>query len=98
MQRTNPMPTASALKTYAAVAGLKARLLGKRWDYYKVDHVNYFRASDLRRLAADLDLTVLMTRGYQHFSYPQHVLWKDVIKGALGLVGFQDVVSVFLYA
>lgn len=80
------------------VAGLKARLRGRRWDYYKVDHVNYFRARDLHRLAADLALTVLETRGYQHFSYPQHVLWKDAVKGALALVGFQDVVSVFLRA
>lgn len=80
------------------VAGLNARLRGQRWEYYKVDHVNYFRARDLHRLAADLDLTVLETRGYQHFSYPQNVPWKDAIKGALALVGFRDVVSVFLRA
>lgn len=78
------------------VSGWEARWKGRRWHYYKVDHVNYFRASDLLRLAADIDLTVLGVRGYQHFSYPQNVLWKDVVKGFLGWLGFQDVISVFL--
>lgn len=78
------------------VGGWEARWKGRRWHYYKVDHVNYFRASDLRRLASDLDLTVLDVRGYQHFSYPQDVLWKDLIKGAMGWLGFQDVISMFL--
>ena len=78
------------------VAGLKARLVGRHWNYYKVDHVNYFRASDLQRIAKDLDLTVLDTRGYQHFSYPQNIWWKDSIKSMLGSLGFQDVISVFL--
>ncbi len=78
------------------VGGLEAQWKGPRWHYYKADHVNYFRASDLRRLAADLDLTVLAVRGYQHFSYPQDVLWKDLIKGAMAWLGFQDVISVFL--
>jgi SAM-dependent methyltransferase len=78
------------------VGGWEARLKGRNWHYYKVDHVNYFRASDLRRLAAALDLTILGVRGYQHFSYPQNVLWKDLVKGALGWLGFQDVVSAFL--
>ena len=78
------------------VGGWEARLKGPHWHYYKVDHVNYFRAFDLRRLAADLDLTVLGVRGYQHFSYPQNVLWKDLVKGVLGWIGFQDVISVFL--
>lgn len=78
------------------VGGLEARLKGRRWHYYKADHVNYFRESDLRRLAAELDLTVLGVRGYQHFSYPQNIVWKDMLKGALGWLGFQDVISVFL--
>ena len=76
--------------------GWDARLSGRRWHYYKVDHVGYFRKSDLRRLAAELDLDVLDVRGYQHFSYPQNVFWKDLVKGALGRLGFQDVISVFL--
>ncbi len=78
------------------VGGWESRLKGRRWHYYNVDHVTYFRTSDLRRLASDLDLEVLDIRGYQHFSYPQDVLWKDCIKGALGWLGFQDVVSMFL--
>lgn len=78
------------------VNGLKARLVGRNWDYYKVDHVNYFRAQDLHRLAKELNLNLLDTRGYQHFSYPQNVWWKDSIKGVLGFLGFQDVISVFL--
>lgn len=80
------------------VGGWEARLKGRGWHYYKADHVGYFRRSDLQRLAADLDLTVLGIRGYQHFSYPQNVWWKDVIKGVLGRLGFQDVMSVFLRA
>jgi SAM-dependent methyltransferase len=76
--------------------GLEARLRGRRWHYYKVDHVNYFRAADLDRLAAQSGLRVLGRRGYQHFSYPQDVVWKDAVKGALGYVGFQDVLTVFL--
>ena len=80
------------------VGGWDARWKRRNWHYYKVDHVSYFRVSDLLRLAADLDLTVLAIRGYQHFSYPQDVLWKDLIKGAMGWLGFQDVVSAFLRA
>jgi SAM-dependent methyltransferase len=78
------------------VAGWSARLKGPHWHYYTVDHVSYFRPLDLHRLAGRLGLEVLATRGYQHFSYPQDVPWKDAIKGALGWIGFQDVVSVFL--
>jgi len=78
------------------VGGLAARLKGRHWHYYKVDHVSYFRTLDLIKLAAELDLEVLGVRGYQHFSYPQNVLWKDIVKGVLGLIGFKDVVSVFL--
>lgn len=76
--------------------GLEARLKGRNWHYYKVDHVSYFRVRDLLMLAADFGMDVLGVRGYQHFSYPQDVLWKDLVKGALGLIGFKDVVSVFL--
>lgn len=78
------------------VGGWGARLTGSRWHYYKIDHVNYFRVRDLRALARAVDLQVLGVRGYQHFSYPQNVLWKDLIKGVLGRIGFQDVISVFL--
>jgi SAM-dependent methyltransferase len=80
------------------VGGLEARWKGPRWHYYKVDHVCYFRAHDLQRLAGDLDLRILGVRGYQHFSFPQDVAWKDLIKGAMARVGFQDVISVFLEA
>ena len=69
---------------------------GKHWHYYKVDHVNYFRPADLLQVAEQAGLEVLGTRGYQHFSYPQDVLWKDVVKGALASVGFRDVISVFV--
>ena len=80
------------------VGGWEARLKGPRWHYYKVDHVNYFRASDLRRLSALVGSEVLAVRGYQHFSYPQDVLWKDAIKGGLALMGFKDVISIFMRA
>lgn len=80
------------------VGGLEARWKGAGWHYYKVDHVGYYRASDLRRLAEGLGLEVLAVRGYQHFSHPQGVLWKDLVKGAMGRLGFQDVVSIFLRA
>ena len=80
------------------VGGWEAKIKGPRWHYYKVDHLNYFRIRDLRVLASDLGLAVLGVRGYQHFSYPQDVLWKDLVKGALGWLGFQDVASVFLRA
>lgn len=76
--------------------GWEARIKGRFWHYYKVDHVNYFRATDLRALATELDMHLLDVRGYQHFSYPQDVLWKDMVKGALGWLGFRDVISVFL--
>ncbi len=78
------------------VGGLEAQIKGRRWHYYKVDHVNYFRTSDLRRMAGLVGAEVLEIRGYQHFSHPQNVLWKDVVKGALARIGFQDVISVFL--
>lgn len=77
------------------VGGLKAKFLGKRWGYYKVDHVNYFRKCDLISLGEKLGLEILSIRGYQHFSYPQNVLWKDTIKGIAAALGFQDVVSAF---
>ena len=76
--------------------GWEAKIKNRRWHYYKVDHVNYFRPKDLRRLAVLCGLKVLDVRGYQHFSYPQGVLWKDLIKGGLAGVGFRDVVSIFL--
>ncbi|MGZ5105963.1 MAG: class I SAM-dependent methyltransferase [Usitatibacter sp.] len=78
------------------VGGWEARLKGKSWHYYKVDHVGYFRKADLVRMAGDLDLEVADIRGYQHFSYPQDVFWKDMVKGALGRLGFKDVISIFL--
>lgn len=78
------------------VGGWEARLKGRKWHYYKADHVSYFRLRDLTRLAAEARLEVVAIRGYQHFSYPQGVIWKDWIKGALGWLGFKDVISVFL--
>jgi 2-polyprenyl-3-methyl-5-hydroxy-6-metoxy-1,4-benzoquinol methylase len=78
------------------VGGLEAKLKGKHWHYYKVDHVNYFRPTDLLQVAEQAGLEVLGTRGYQHFSYPQDVLWKDVVKGAIAYAGFKDVISVFM--
>jgi len=78
------------------VAGWEARLKGHRWHYYKVDHVNYFRPKDLVRAARLAGLNAVGMRGYQHFSYPQNVLWKDLVKSSLAKFGFQDVVSVFL--
>jgi len=77
------------------VGGWKARLKGQSWNYYKVDHVNYFRKSDLRKLAGLLELEILDIRGYQHFSFPQNNLFKDFLKGMLALAGFQDVISIF---
>ncbi|MDB6171247.1 MAG: methyltransferase [Chthoniobacteraceae bacterium] len=79
-------------------AGLEARLKGRRWQYYKVDHVNYFKPRHLRRLAKDLDFEILAIKGYQHFSHPQDVWWKDSIKAGLAKIGFQDVISIFLRA
>lgn len=78
------------------VSGWKAHIKGRKWDYYKVDHVNYFRPEDLLRLARNHSLSVLAIKGYQHFSWPQGVLWKDMVKGVLGWLGFKDVISVFL--
>jgi SAM-dependent methyltransferase len=80
------------------VEGLEARWKGPRWQYYKVDHATYFRPADLERVAARVGLDVLAMRGYQHFSYPQDVAWKDAVKGALAWLGFRDVVSIFLRA
>lgn len=78
------------------VGGLEARLGGEKWHYYKVDHVNYFRPSDLLRMAEQAGLEVLGLRGYQHFSYPQDVIWKDLAKGVLACIGFKDVMSAFM--
>lgn len=79
------------------VNGLAAWLKGTDWHYYKIDHVNYFRTADLRRLALELDMTILGVRGYQHFSYPQDIFWKDLVKRGLAWLGFQDVISIFLH-
>jgi 2-polyprenyl-3-methyl-5-hydroxy-6-metoxy-1,4-benzoquinol methylase len=78
------------------VGGLEAKLKGKNWHYYKVDHVNYFRPANLLKVAEQAELEILGLRGYQHFSYPQDVLWKDVVKGALAYMGFRDVISIFM--
>ena len=80
------------------VGGLEAKLKGRNWHYYKVDHVSYFRPCDLRRLAQMVGLQVVDVRGYQHFSYPQNVLWKDLVKGSLAKLGFRDVLSIFMMA
>jgi 2-polyprenyl-3-methyl-5-hydroxy-6-metoxy-1,4-benzoquinol methylase len=80
------------------VAGLHARLKGRRWHYYKVDHVGYFSARHLIAVAERLGWRVLDVKGYQHFSHPQGVWWKDCVKSGLAYLGFQDVVSLFAYA
>lgn len=40
-------------------------------------------------------MEIVEIRGYQHFSYPQNVLWKDTVKALAATVGFQDVISAF---
>ena len=77
------------------MGGLEARLKGPKWHYYKVDHVNYFRPPDLRRVGDLSGLEFLGMKGYQHFSHPQDVWWKDFIKGGMARLGFQDVISMF---
>ena len=77
------------------VGGLEAGLKGSNWHYYKVDHVNYFRPSDLRRVGKLSGLKFLGMKGYQHFSHPQDVWWKDFIKTGMARVGFKDVISMF---
>lgn len=75
--------------------GLKARLKGPRWHYYRRHHLSYFRAEHLVRLAELAGLAVVEMKGFYHSSFPQQVWWKDWIKGALAGVGFQDVVTLF---
>ena len=78
------------------VAGLRARRCGSSWDYFYAEHVNYFTMRHLVRMADRLGCEVLRTSGFYHFSHPQDVWWKDVIKSALARVGFKDVISIFM--
>lgn len=80
------------------VGGLEARLKARRWHYYKVDHVCYYTADHLAALAEAMNWRVLDVKGYQHFSYPQGIWWKDGVKAALCGLGFRDVVSIFARA
>ena len=75
--------------------GLEARLRGRRWHYYKVDHVSYFTKRDLLTMAERVGWQVLEVKGYQHFSHPQGVWWKDAVKSGLACLGFKDVISIF---
>jgi len=75
--------------------GFEARLKGRKWHYYKVDHVSYFTERDLLAMADRTGWRVLKVKGYQHFSHPQHVWWKDAVKSGLACLGFKDVISIF---
>lgn len=78
--------------------GLHARLKGRHWQYFERHHVNYFGRRHLETLAKKLGLTTLNTSGFYHLSYPQGVWWKDLVKGTLAALGFEDVISIMMRA
>ena len=78
------------------IDGLHARLRGQSWDYFKPDHLNYFGPRRLCDIAERIGCEILDMKGFYHFSYPQDVLWKDWVKGALAALGFKDVISIFM--
>ncbi len=77
------------------VAGLHARLKKERWWYFLPHHVNYFTSTTLGRLLDPLGFDLLQVEGKYHFSYPQGVLWKDVLKYSLARLGFSDVICTY---
>jgi len=77
------------------VAGLHARLWRWKWWYWLDHHVNYFHIGSLRRLLEPRGFRLLEVEGKYHFSHPQGVLWKDVLKGTLARIGFADVICTY---
>jgi 2-polyprenyl-3-methyl-5-hydroxy-6-metoxy-1,4-benzoquinol methylase len=78
------------------MAGLRARLMGRRWNYFLEHHVNYFRDTHLRMLAKTIGCTTLEVAGYYDFTFPIGSGWKVAAKRVLRAVGFQDVVSIVM--
>jgi ubiquinone/menaquinone biosynthesis C-methylase UbiE len=74
------------------VGGMEARLKGRSWHYYKVDHVGYFKPRHLVGAMTSCGLKLLDVRGYQHFSFPQNHAIKDAVKSALAALNFKDVI------
>jgi 2-polyprenyl-3-methyl-5-hydroxy-6-metoxy-1,4-benzoquinol methylase len=75
--------------------GYHARILRQRWWYALPHHVSYFTDRTLRRLLEPRGFALLRVEGKYHFSYPQDVWWKDVLKNTLSRLGFSDVICTY---
>ncbi|MBF0152657.1 MAG: class I SAM-dependent methyltransferase [Magnetococcales bacterium] len=73
------------------LAGHHARFKKERWHYYHPHHVNYFHLGTLRFLMESQGFSLLEHEGKFHFSHPQGVWWKDMIKFSLAKIGFTDI-------
>ncbi len=76
-------------------SGRQAATLGDRWPHFVPHHLSYFNERSLRRLLEPMGFQLLEVEGKYHFSHPQGVLWKDVIKRALALAGWSDVICTY---
>jgi 2-polyprenyl-3-methyl-5-hydroxy-6-metoxy-1,4-benzoquinol methylase len=75
--------------------GYHARIMRDRWWYALPHHVSYFTDQTLLRLFEPLGFELLQVEGKYHFSYPQGVWWKDVLKNTLSRFGFSDVICTY---
>jgi hypothetical protein len=73
----------------------QARLYGDRWGMYLPDHINYFTASDLRRLLERIGFQLVDQERKYHFGWPSGNWWKDVLHKTLSKFGIHSIVTTY---
>jgi SAM-dependent methyltransferase len=77
------------------LGGLHARLLGERWEYWNIVHVNYFTPTTLRRLIEPAGFELIAREFKYHFNWPQGRLLRDTAHGLLTRIGFKNIVTTY---
>ena len=77
------------------VSGGQARLYSWQWQHWLPHHVNYFSRNSLCRLFEPFGLNLLHVEFKYHLGFPQGILWRDLIHGALARFGMHDTISTY---
>lgn len=92
MLKKSLMPKGFLVIEVPDVHGGLTRLNGRRWEYWLPHHVNYFSKVSLKRLLEAYGFRAVHTERLFHFGYPQGILWKDTIHGALARIGLNGII------